>query len=257
MVERTVRSENYGLPNRPIYLVGESIGTCLALAVAARNPEIDLVLILANPATSFSKSQLQHLMPLLEIIPGHFPLNFPYMMSLMKVEEINCCPVKRKVKDFRMLCRNVRFEDGVDLVMTIKGASFYRRGKQLDCGSDYIPPTPSEFKKLYESLSYSDKPLLPFPKEKIRGIDQNLSLGSTCILNLCAFGAINLTLAHYRNYENGKEVRGLVEIPSEGPVVFVGYHMLMAIEVVPFVAQLMIERDSFASTGTSINVFKS
>jgi alpha-beta hydrolase superfamily lysophospholipase len=49
LVEKTVRSEYQRSPNRPIYLVGESLGGCLALAVAARNRDIDLVLILANP----------------------------------------------------------------------------------------------------------------------------------------------------------------------------------------------------------------
>ena len=49
LVEQTVRSENCHSPNRPIYLVGESLGACLALAVAVRNPDIDLSLILANP----------------------------------------------------------------------------------------------------------------------------------------------------------------------------------------------------------------
>jgi len=51
LVEKTVRSEYERSPNRPIYLVGESLGGCLALAVAARNHDIDLVLILANPGT--------------------------------------------------------------------------------------------------------------------------------------------------------------------------------------------------------------
>ncbi|KAI3976098.1 hypothetical protein MKX01_016781 [Papaver californicum] len=45
------------------------MGACLALAVAARNPTIDLMLILANPATSFGKSQLRSLVPLLQAIP--------------------------------------------------------------------------------------------------------------------------------------------------------------------------------------------
>jgi cephalosporin-C deacetylase-like acetyl esterase len=49
IVERTVKSENHRSPNKPIYLVGESFGGCLSLAVAALNPDIDLVLILANP----------------------------------------------------------------------------------------------------------------------------------------------------------------------------------------------------------------
>lgn len=43
MIEHTLS------PNKPIYLFGESFGGALALAVAARNPTIDLVLILANP----------------------------------------------------------------------------------------------------------------------------------------------------------------------------------------------------------------
>ncbi|CAL5370320.1 unnamed protein product [Camellia sinensis] len=80
-VERTVRSDNYRSPNRPIYLVGESLGGCLALAVAARNPDIDLILILANPATCFGKLQLQHLIPFLEIMPEQLHLSVPYVMS--------------------------------------------------------------------------------------------------------------------------------------------------------------------------------
>lgn len=71
MVEKTVRSENSTSPKRPIYLVGNSFGACIALDVAARNPDIDLVLILANPATSFSRSLLQPLIPLLEVLPGY------------------------------------------------------------------------------------------------------------------------------------------------------------------------------------------
>ncbi|KAB2055931.1 hypothetical protein ES319_A11G070400v1 [Gossypium barbadense] len=82
LVERTIRSENYRTPNKPIYLVAESLGACLAISVAARNPDMDLVLVLSNPATSFNKSQLQPLLPLLEIMPDQYPLNLPYMLSL-------------------------------------------------------------------------------------------------------------------------------------------------------------------------------
>ena len=41
-------------------------------------------------------------------------------------------------------------EDGIDLVTIIKGASFYRRGKYLDYVSDYMLPTPTEFKNVVE-----------------------------------------------------------------------------------------------------------
>lgn len=83
LVGRTIMSENYRLPNRPIYLVGESLGACLALDVAASNPDTDLVLILANPATCSSKSLLQPLMHLLEVTPDQLYLDILYTLSLM------------------------------------------------------------------------------------------------------------------------------------------------------------------------------
>lgn len=54
MVEDVVRKEHATSPNRPIYLLGNSFGGCLALAVAARNPHIDLILVLVNPGISQS-----------------------------------------------------------------------------------------------------------------------------------------------------------------------------------------------------------
>lgn len=50
-IEGSLRAEHSSCPTRPIYIVGDSFGGCLALAVAARNPNIDLVVILANPGT--------------------------------------------------------------------------------------------------------------------------------------------------------------------------------------------------------------
>lgn len=66
VVERTVRSEHCHSPNRPIYLVAESFGGCLALAVAARCPDIDLVLILANPGEKFVSRKFSNLWVLRE-----------------------------------------------------------------------------------------------------------------------------------------------------------------------------------------------
>ncbi|XP_074572947.1 phytyl ester synthase 2, chloroplastic-like isoform X2 [Curcuma longa] len=69
LVERTIKSEESYIEKKPIYLVGESIGACVALAVAARNQNVDLILILANPATSFSKSQLHSFTTFLRVLP--------------------------------------------------------------------------------------------------------------------------------------------------------------------------------------------
>ena len=38
-------------------------------------------------------------------------------------------------------------------------------------------------------------------------------------------------------------MRGLAGIPSEGPVLLVGYHMLLGIELVPLVTNIFLERN--------------
>ena len=42
---------------------------------------------------------------------------------------------------------------------------------------------------------------------------------------------------------NGKRVRGLEGIPSEGPVLYVGYHVLLGLEIVPVITQFLKERN--------------
>jgi len=54
LVGEAVKLECALSPNKPIYLVGDSLGGSLALAVAAHNPTVDLVLILANPGKSIN-----------------------------------------------------------------------------------------------------------------------------------------------------------------------------------------------------------
>lgn len=42
--------------------------------------------------------------------------------------------------------------------------------------------------------------------------------------------------------EDGKIVRGLAGVPEEGPVLYVGYHMLMGLELSPLVEQFLQEK---------------
>ncbi|KOM38357.1 hypothetical protein LR48_Vigan03g173900 [Vigna angularis] len=293
IVERTVKSEYQRSPNRPIYLVGESLGACVALAVAALNPDIDLVLILANPATSFSRSNLQLLTPLLEALPDPLSPGLPNILRTMAGESLRRMldnvvqglplqnTTKELVKDLttfslslpvladilpketlewklqmlksasayaqsrlyaikaqtlilcsgndqllpshqegeRLLnllpkskCELRKFDDSghflflegsVDLVTIIKGTSYYRRGKYHDYASDFIPPTPDEARKIIESNS---------------------------LFNLVASAVMLSTL------EDGTIVKGLAGIPLEGPVLFVGYHMLLGLEKIPLIS---------------------
>ncbi|KAL0737606.1 hypothetical protein Bca4012_013816 [Brassica carinata] len=301
LIERTVKSENHRFPNRPIYLVGESIGACLALDVAARNPNIDLALILANPATHVNNFMSQPLSGMLNVLPDGVPTlleeifgfkqgdpvtamldaltnelsvqqmggvgggilrdifavsaNLPTLSRmfpkdtllwklellkyavasanshihavraetlillsgrdqwLLNVEDIDRLAltlpkcIVRKLKDNGQF---LFFEDGVDLVTIIKCTCFYRRGKSHDYLSDYIMPTTFELKQQID--------------------DHKLLIDATSPVMLS-------TLA------NGKVVRSLEGLPSEGPVLYVGYHMLLGFELPPMVSQLLKERN--------------
>ncbi|CAO2184589.1 unnamed protein product [Urochloa humidicola] len=299
-IETTIKHEHDLSPNRPIYLVGDSFGGCLAVAVAARNPQIDLVLILVNPATSFAKTPLQPILPLLESMPSEFHVTVPYLLSFVMGDPLKMASVSiesnlsppetlRKLSDsltsmlpllseladiiprdtllwklkllktgaayansrlhavkaevlllasgndnllpsgdeadrlFKAL-KNFRvryfkdnghtllLEDGINLLSVIKGVNMYRRGRQRDFVTDYLPPTLSEFKKTF------DEDHKPF----------HLALSPVMMSTL----------------KNGKIVRGLSGIPDQGPVLFVGYHALLGIELSPLYEEFLREKET-------------
>lgn len=297
LVEATVRSEHHHAPRRPIYLLGESFGGCLSLAVAARNPHIDLALILANPATRLRESQLQNLIVLSEVIPEQLHPSMVKTLSVttglparvavaipgnglplqQAVAELfrgdvafssylsvlaEVLPVETLIWRLKLLksaaafvnsrlhaikaqtlvlssgkdhlipspeegerlrhmlpnCEIRRFnnsghalllEDGFDLVTVIKGANFYRRGRHLDFVKDFVPPSTSEFDSVYQPYRWME----------------------------VAFNPVMIS-----TLENGNTVRGLTGIPSEGPVLLVGYHMMLGLELVPLVSRLWNEK---------------
>ncbi|CAN4079059.1 unnamed protein product [Withania somnifera] len=296
LVEATVRSEHHRAPRRPIYLLGESFGGCLALAVAARNPHIDLALLLANPATRLRESQLQNLITLSEVIPEQL---HPSMVKLLSVTTgvparvalavpgsghplqqvvaelfrgdvtfssylsvlADVLPVETLIWRLKMLksassfvnsrlhavraqtlvlssgkdqlipspeeseklhqmlpnCEIRRFNNSghallleaeLNLVTVIMGANFYRRGRRLDFVTDFVPPTTSEFDSVYQPYRWME----------------------------VAFNPVMIS-----TLKNGDIVRGLTGIPSEGPVLLVGYHMMLGLELVPLVSRLWYE----------------
>ncbi|XP_010315903.1 phytyl ester synthase 2, chloroplastic isoform X2 [Solanum lycopersicum] len=293
LVEATVRSEHHHAPRRPIYLLGESFGGCLALAVAARNPHIDLALILANPATRLRESQLENLITLCEVIPEQL---HPSMVKLLSVTTARLAvaipgsghslqqavaelfrgdvafssylsvladvlPVETLIWRLKILksaasfvssrlhavrsqtlvlssgkdhlisspeeseklhkmlpnCEIRKFnnsghalllEADFNLVTVIMGANFYRRGRHLDFVRDFVPPSTSEFDSVYQPYRWME----------------------------VAFNPVMIS-----TLENGNIVRGLTGIPSEGPVLLVGYHMMLGLELVPLVSRLWNE----------------
>ncbi|KAK3026746.1 hypothetical protein RJ639_042199 [Escallonia herrerae] len=396
LVEETVTSENGRSPARPIYLVGESLGACLALSVAARNPDIDLVLILANPgdlfltnpvsltvatflcslkamrsfdfpdllhnalvaATSFGKSQLQPLIAALEIVPDEFNLGLPFVLTsitgspmetmittlakglplqqtigqisqdvatfatylsgladvlpektllwklkmlksacayansrlhAVKAQTLVLCSGRDQllpshdegerlrhmlpncdIRNFNDSGHGLFLEYGTDLATIIIGAAFYRRSRYTDYALDYLPPSPSELKKIWASNSDGSGPSGEADDRDIQCTDSvpracsvQHSKNSRRVLNrfpvifyLLIFVHNGLPILMYCSWievatdpvmlstlENGKIVRGLEGIPSEGPVLFVGYHMMLGFELPPMVRRFWTERN--------------
>ncbi|KAL9246059.1 hypothetical protein vseg_019641 [Gypsophila vaccaria] len=296
LVGDVVKSEHSRSPNRPIYLVGDSFGACLALAVASHNPHVDLVLILVNPATSFSRSPLQLpvslLAPLPSLVSNNFPFNqmtgdslkvftdavenlvghsqafkdsieglsslssyysvivslFPGNTFRWKMEMLqNACAYANsrlhaikaqtlilvsgrdqllpsldegqrlrkmltncEIRKFDDKGHSLLLEDGIDLVYILKGASYYRRGRNYDYVTDYLPPTPSEFKRIQDQNWWFDPVLSPVMLSTL---------------------------------EDGTIVKGLQGIPSEGPTLYVGYHMLLGFELAPLIMRILTEKN--------------
>ncbi|CAI5457969.1 unnamed protein product [Closterium sp. Yama58-4] len=81
LVEEEVVREHQLNPSRALFILGESFGALLALAVSARNPKLPITLVLVNPATSFPRSPLHPLIPVLRSIPPDVYRVFPYLLS--------------------------------------------------------------------------------------------------------------------------------------------------------------------------------
>lgn len=299
LVEETVRSEHASNPNKPIYLVGDSFGGCLALAVAARNPSVDLILILVNPATSFGRSQLQPLLPILEALPDGLHTTVPYALSFilgnplkmatvsidsrlplsLRMEKLSgnltsllpllsvladiipketllwklkllksgaayansrlhavkaevlvlasgndyMVPSSDEAKRLYSLLKNCKvrcfkdnghtllLEDGISLLTVIKGTGKYRRSKRLNFVSDYLPPSKGEYEYAFDEVA------------------GYIKLASSSVV--------------LSTMEDGKIVKGLAGVPEEGPVLLVGYHMLMGLELAPLVEAFIREKN--------------
>ncbi|XP_051209777.1 phytyl ester synthase 1, chloroplastic isoform X8 [Lolium perenne] len=121
-----------------------------------------------------------------------------------------------KVRYFRNRGDRLHMEDGFNLLTVIKGANMYRRGRQRDSVMDFLPPTRCEFKRTFS--------------EDFKLYHQLLS-------------PVMLS-----TMKNGKIVRGLSGVPDKGPVLFVGYHQLLAIELSSLVEGFLREKKTIIRT---------
>lgn len=261
-VEGTLKSEFRCAPSRPIYLVGESLGGSMGLALAANNPDMDLVLVLVNPATCFSKSPLRPWFYLMEILSEKFYSIIPFprkrlwtlekkipresllwKIRMLQSAELYTNPrlhvVKHnvllivsgkdeflpsreealrlksvlkncKIRYFKDSGHTILLEEQISLSTIIRSVAFYRHSRTHDYVSDFVPPTPEEWERSYAYV----------------GIMKSLT-----------------SPVMFSTNHDGKIVKGLSGLPQEGPVLFVGLHMLMGLELGLFVLELFKQRN--------------
>ncbi|XP_049934732.1 phytyl ester synthase 1, chloroplastic-like isoform X2 [Nymphaea colorata] len=277
-VEKTVRLENSSAPRRPVYLVGDSFGGCLALSVAARNPDVDIVLLLANPMTSFSRSWMQCLLPFSELIPGELKLPNDYLLSFL-VGDLSWLlttvldpsyaqqiPVDGLAKDFLMW--RLKMLRAASSYANARLHAVKSEGLVLASGKDQFLPSREEADRLCSILSrcrfryFKDSGHSIFLDDDINLVSTIKSAGlyrrSRKLDYVSDFlpPTLNEFRRAYEPYrwidhatspvmlsklESGKIVRSLDGIPLEGPVLLVGYHMLFGWEVSPLVREFLMK----------------
>lgn len=116
-----------------------------------------------------------------------------------------------KVRFFKDNGHLLLMEEGINLLTVLKANHMYRRSKRRDTIADFLPPSKSEFHNAFDQL--------------LGWFQQGIS------------PVMLSTLA------NGEIVKGLKGIPDEGPVLLVGYHMLLGLEIATVVDKFLREKN--------------
>ncbi|XP_057780774.1 phytyl ester synthase 2, chloroplastic-like [Salvia miltiorrhiza] len=253
LVENTIRGEQDQSTKRPIYLVGESLGASLALVVAASNPDIDFVLILANPATNLSKSFVQSVLPLSNMI--HNQPNAGLLDWLSSIPETVMWKLKmiQEMQNYldshlhAVKAQTMILTSGRDMLLTslTKGdrLSSSLQNSQihsfngnddplfLDDKFDLVAAIKcGSYYRCGASADYVADFLPPTPSE----------LKSACEPLRWMDVAVDPVML---STTGGKVVRGLAGIPSEGPVLLVSNHMMLGLDLVPVLSRFWMDQN--------------
>ncbi|KAK7258760.1 hypothetical protein RIF29_24345 [Crotalaria pallida] len=141
LVEEAVKIEHSLSPNKPFYLVGDSLGGCLAFAVDARTLLWKLKLL--KSAASYANSRVHAVKAEVLVLASCKDKILPSENEAQRLARSleNC-----KVRNFKDNGHTFLLEDGIDLLTIIKGTCMYRRSRRLDFVRDFIPPSMTEFR---------------------------------------------------------------------------------------------------------------
>ncbi|KAG2588731.1 hypothetical protein PVAP13_5NG230700 [Panicum virgatum] len=293
MVEDIVRKEHATSPNKPIYLLGNSFGGCLALAVASRNPHIDLILVLVNPATSYEKSGIQQLLSFFSLFSGQACMAITALLNYNIDNEVHMAvssmingkhplaALNRLTSNMSSFLKHSNILDKIPedtlkwKMKLIKRAASYANYRLQSVQAEVLLLA-SCGDKLLPSKAEADRLQNLLPKCKVYFFDKHghsllLEYGvhvasiikctdlyrhsrrhhrvfdyippSATELNEVDKATRDLRFrtcpAMYSTLEDGTVVRGLAGVPQDGPVLLVGNHMLLGIELISLAAEFL------------------
>uniref|UniRef100_A0ACD5Z1Y4 Uncharacterized protein n=2 Tax=Avena sativa TaxID=4498 RepID=A0ACD5Z1Y4_AVESA len=298
MVEDVVRAEHSISPNKPIYLLGNSFGGCLALAVAARHPRIDLILVLVNPATSYERSDIKTLMSVFSPLSDRACIAITALLNYNIDNEVNMAlsrmksgkhPLEALSRLTNSMSSSLKHSNILDKlpedtlrwkINLVKRAASYANCRVqsvtsevllLASGADRLLPSKSEADKLQKKLpkckvfffaNHGHSLLLEHGVHvssiiKCAGLYRHSSRyhrvfdyipPSSTELKEVDKASSDLTFrtspAMFSTMEDGTVVRGLAGVPDEGPVLLVGNHMLMGIELISIATEFLRQKEA-------------
>ncbi|KAF7817857.1 acyltransferase-like protein [Senna tora] len=127
-----------------------------------------------------------------------------------------------KIRYFENNGHTLLLEDGLGLLTIIKGTGMYRPWRNLDLATDFIPPSMTEFNYARHQIAGAYTPITTYWDGRLfRSI-----VGSVM----------------FSTMEDGQIVKGLGGVPDEGPVLLVGYHMLLGSEIISIIEEFLSEK---------------
>ncbi|XP_071727485.1 phytyl ester synthase 1, chloroplastic-like [Rutidosis leptorrhynchoides] len=269
IVEEIMMIEHASSPNRPIYLLGESFGGSLALSVAARNPTIDLVLILANPVITAFMFSGDFIKTMMVVTNGKTYSSSLWKLSNNLDDDLSVVSVMAKALPKDTFKWRLKLVESAANFANSRLHAITAQVLVVASGKDNLLPSKNEARRLsrllrrcnvrvfedsghnillesgfnllfvikttqmYRHSSKHDifKDFLPTSMTEFLNTPMDSWLYRLCI------GA-----AMFSTMENGKIVRGLAGVPNEGPVLVVGNHTFLGFDSFSVVAEFLREK---------------
>ncbi|XP_040956014.1 acyltransferase-like protein At1g54570, chloroplastic [Gossypium hirsutum] len=151
---------------------------------------------LIKSASAYTNSRLHAVKAEVLVLASDKDHLFPSGEEALRLKKLlpNCM-----IRIFKDNGHTLLMEDSMNLLTVIKGTCKYRRSKSHDFTKDFLPPSMSEYRYTFNNV----------------------------------FGFLNFASCSslFSTMENGKIVKGLAGVPDEGPVLLVGNHMLMGMDL--------------------------